>query len=301
MLEMQTRFLVVIIMIRHATFVLLSLFLTPCLAAPQSDSESRKGTVVVIGHSKRKIVVAADSRAVAISGFSDSMCKIMELSKHSVFTGAGSAVHGDGKTVYWNAYVEAVLAFKEAQGSDDPDVLRTAATNWGNRFTTVVNQALKVDPTGSLQLVHENRVFNGSFLGFENGVAETYQVEIIFDPLTGQAKKLVDVGRQEATLLFGAAGRNEVVVEVFQGRSDFGKSEQRKWGMFVQGIPPKDRDVYWAMRLVELTMAYHPNKSEVGGPIDAVEITAQGIRWIQCKPQCPCQNAPANSVKSSLN
>ena len=41
-----------------------------------------------------------------------------------------------------------------------------------------------------------------------------------------------------------------------------------------------------ARRLVELTIQYLPNKSDVGGPIDELEMDANGPHWIQVKPHC---------------
>jgi hypothetical protein len=48
----------------------------------------------------------------------------------------------------------------------------------------------------------------------------------------------------------------------------------------------RDREVRWAIKLVKLAMGYGPNKNDIGGPVDAVVITAKGIRWIQCKAGC---------------
>jgi 20S proteasome alpha/beta subunit len=113
----------------------------------QFEELSSKGTVIVIGHSIHKIVVAADSRATHVNqgATSDDTCKIIALNDHAVFTGAGAAAHVAHGIAYCNAYIEAVRAFKKSKESDT-DVLQHTATKWGNHFTDLVNAALKADP-----------------------------------------------------------------------------------------------------------------------------------------------------------
>jgi hypothetical protein len=54
-----------------------------------------------------------------------------------------------------------------------------------------------------------------------------------------------------------------------------------------QDVPP-----HWAIRLAELSELYGPHKDQMGGPIDALEITSQGINWIQCESSCQCSDGP---------
>jgi len=164
--------------------------------------------------------------------------------------------------------------------------LKTAARNWGVHMVASIHQALAVDSSGATQMLEKNIFLTGVFAGFENGSAEMYQVEIVFDPGTRQARQKFYAERPRRTVHFGALGRNEIVNEVVMGRTDFAKTEQRKWAVSKRSIPLRDRNVRWAMHLVQLTMAYHPKKADVGGPIDALEITRNGIRWVQRKPEC---------------
>jgi hypothetical protein len=69
-------------------------------------------------------------------------------------------------------------------------------------------------------------------------------------------------------------------------KTEFARAQQRKWAASETNIPTRDRDVRWAIRLVQLTMTYHPKKADVGGPIDALEIKRKGIRWVERKPGC---------------
>jgi hypothetical protein len=149
-----------------------------------------------------------------------------------------------------------------------------------------IDQALKEDFTGSKRMLEKNIFLTGVFAGFENGSTAMYQVEIVFDPAVRRARQKFHTERPQPTIHFGALGRNEIVNEVVAGKTTFAKAEQRKWIASERNFPLRDRDVRWAIRLVQLTMAYHPRKIDVGGPIDALEITRRGIRWIERKPGC---------------
>ncbi len=270
-----------------ASLLLLAL---PATLTTRPENETG-GTLVVIGWSQSKIVVAADSRRMqdGTNSFDDA-CKILTLDDHSIFTASGFVVHATPRRVFWDAFNEAGAAFRQARKAHDS--LRVAATDWGNRMISAVNESLKTDMPGTMKNLEENRFFTGIFIGFENGSAAMYQVEVIFDPSTRKAAQVFDEERGWPTLHFGALGKNQIVNEVLIGKSDFAKAEQQKWEALKRDIPPMDRDVFWAIRLVEISIAYHPTKIELGGPIDALEITSKGIRWIRRKPTC-MKNNPA--------
>ena len=253
----------------------------------QLHTKSTTGTVVVIGWSQTEIVIAVDSRGFDDKDkYRDDICKIVRLDDHSVFTAAGNIIHARAGRALWNAQAEASSAFKEAQRTAAPRLLNSAAKDWGDHMVAAINQALTVDPSGS-QLMLENNIFlTGVFIGFENGLTAMYQVEIVFDPGTRQARQNFYTERHRHTVQFAALGRNEIVTEVVADKTHFARVEQRKWATAEKNIPFRDRDVRWAIRLVQLTMEYGPKKADVGGPIDALEITRRGIRWVERKPEC---------------
>jgi hypothetical protein len=249
--------------------------------------QSTSGTVVVIGWSRTKIAIAVDSRGYDDNEkYRDDICKIVRLGDHSVFTAAGNIIHAYKGRALWDAQKEALYAFKEAQRSGSPRLLRTAARSWGDSMVTEIDQALKEDFTGSKHMLEKNIFLTGVFAGFENGATAMYQVEIVFDPASQRAKQNFYTEHHTATAEFGALGRNEIVNEVVADKTNFAKAEQGKWATAERKIPLRDRDVRWAIRLVQLTMEYHPQKADVGGPIDALEITRRGIRWVERKPGC---------------
>jgi|SRR5580704_10184805 hypothetical protein len=253
----------------------------------QYGSQSTTGTVVVIGWSQTKIVIAVDSRGFDDNEkYRDDICKIVRLDDHSVFTGAGNIIHAHNGRALWNAQKDAIHAFQEAQKAGTQRLLKSAARDWGGHMVASINQALKEDPAGSKLMLDKNIFLTGVFLGFENGSTAMYQVEIVFDSNTQHAKENFYTEHHTATIEVGALGRNEIVNEVVADKTHFAKTERRKWISAERNIPVKDRDVRWAIRLVQLTMEYHPQRSDVGGPIDALEITRRGIRWVERKPGC---------------
>ena len=253
----------------------------------ESDAQSASGTVVVIGWSQTKIVIAVDSRGFDDAGkHRDDICKIVRLDDHSVFTAAGNIIHARDGHALWDAQEEARHAFQEAQNAGGRLVLRAAARSWGERMVASINRALAADPAGSTKMVENNIFLTGVFLGFQNGITAMYQVEIACDPGTRQAREKFYAERPRSTMHFAALGRNEIVSEVVAARTHFARVEQRKWAASERNIPWRDRDVRWAIRLVQLTMEYHPQKIDVGGPTDALEMTRRGIRWVERKPGC---------------
>ena len=250
-------------------------------------AQSTTGTVVVIGWSRTKIVMAVDSRGFDdTEKYRDDICKIVRLDDHSVFTAAGNIIHAYKGRALWDAQKEALHAFKEAQQTHHPRLLKTAARSWGDDMVVRINQALKEDPRGSQHMLDKGIFLTGVFTGFEKGSTAMYQVEIVFDPAMQRAKQNFYTERSAVTVQLGALGRNEIVNEVVAAKTHFAKAEHRKWIAAERNIPLKDRDVRWAVRLVQLTMEYHPQKADVGGPIDALEITRRGIRWVERKPGC---------------
>jgi hypothetical protein len=89
-------------------------------------------------------------------------------------------------------------------------------------------------------------------------------------------------------------GWNETVLEVLAGKTQFAISEAARFqsDIFTHNYTEQDGPRHWAIRLTELSEQYGPHKDQVGGPIDALEITSQGINWIQCESSCQCSDGP---------
>lgn len=264
------------------------LVLASCLNAG-TESRNLGGSIVVFAYSQSEIVVAADSRISGANGYHrDDYCKILALDDRLVFTGAGVASHTTPSgQVVWDAFKEASKAFHEARekrgGANLP---KASATGWGTRMVGGINEALKIDQSSATESMEDNRFVTGEFMGFESSSAAIYQVELMFDPGTRQAKQTLTAVPMRPTLRFGMLGRSEIAREVLADKSDFGKAAWQKWIKSESRIPAEDRDVRLVMYLAQRTVTHSPKEGDVGGSIDALKMTRKGIRWIKRKPGC---------------
>jgi len=241
--------------------------------------DETRGTVIVTGWSQFKIVIATDSRSSPLVGIPrDDICKVITLDNRSVFTAAGSIDYNS----FWNGFTEAPKAFAVAKKNLKPGkYLREAAIQWGKSIAKGFNEGLARDRTGTMTTVYDGRILNGIFVGFENGTIAMYQEEIMFDPSTQKAKRIDDEFQAYPTLHWGGMGHSETVNEILIGQTNLARREQRQWEKLKLSIDPRDQDAYWAIQLVKASMIYNPYRNEIGGPINALEITASGTRWIE--------------------
>jgi hypothetical protein len=251
--------------------------------------DAERGTLIVIGFSQNKIIVAADSRKSSYSGdqFNDDDCKLIPFDGFSIFTTAGNVAFRTQHTAGWNGNYEAskIIASSEKSKSTGK-YLMTAAIEWAQIITAEINQSLAVDRDQTMQAVEENRILNGIFAGFENGIAALYQQEIMFDRQGRRAtNRLTDVP-MPPVLQWSAVGDAAAANDVISGKSPFLETQRRKWDRLMPTIEPKDRDAYLAIQLVKIGERYDPKRQEIGGPVDVLEITAGGSRWVKRKPMC---------------
>ncbi len=108
--------------------------------------------------------------------------------------------------------------------------------------------------------------------------------KISFDAGRGLAHQESDVPwRGSATKYFGL-GQSEIAVEFDHGDTARAVAERAHWKDL--NLSGREFDRFKARRLVEVTIQYLPNKSDVGGPVDEIELDSNGQRWIQVKPVC---------------
>jgi hypothetical protein len=70
----------------------------------------------------------------------------------------------------------------------------------------------------------------------------------------------------------GAESGRQIADETY-----FAKAERRKWAVSERNIPLRDTDVRWAIRLVQLTMAYHLRKADLAGRSTPSKLRAKGF------------------------
>lgn len=273
-------------------------------------SQRHTGTIVVIGYSKNKIVVAADSRVNDEGkGYIDTSCKIMALSNNFLFSASGRISDVTGGRRGWDGDIQAKEAFSFA--SQQPIISAPSSTFaedvtdiWAQsvsdrisnhiRITELMDQKplqfylegsfVGLGPRGDIQAGHATiRRANGEAMPFWMGIqkdANPPNFIFIEDPapiLTSQIDYRV----------LGGPFNEMLVDEIILGVSPRAKKEQAITRQLSKGWPRKDFDALMAMRLVQLVVKYDNHPEWVGGPIDVVELDKGGtIRWIQRKDNC---------------
>jgi hypothetical protein len=266
--------------------VLILMFGTPLASRSQ---DTGRGTLIIVGYSQNKIIVAADSRKSSYSGnrFTDDDCKLIPFNGFSVFTTAGNVGFRTQHTMGWDGNREADKIIASSKKSKSTGkYLRIAAVEWAQNITAEINRSLMLDREETMQAVEENRILNGIFVGFENGIAAFYLEEIIFDPQSRRATNRLTDAPILPVLQWGAMGDWTAANDVIHGESAFAQRQIREWNLLRPTIELKDRDAYWAIQLVKIGALYDSNRQEIGGPVDALEITAGGIRWVKRKEVC---------------
>ena len=255
--------------------------------------ETKSGTIVVVGFSKEKIVVAADSRThYSVSGKNrDDECKIVALKNDLLFVPIGKT--GDQyaiSSLNWDATQEAV----KATSSQRMDSIQDISDRWGESMVQLWNRDLTSNRDVTLKTLDGNIFTLGLFLGIEKNKLSAIVVKVFYDGVAARSVPLYpELGE---SMDFSAFGQIRTAEELKAGQTPFAKSEAASWNARVTKIPRRDRDVRKAIRWAQLTISHEPQESYVGGPIDAVELSSTGIRWVQRKKLCSTRPAKSRPI-----
>lgn len=275
------------------------IFLVLCLlfSSPLQADQYGYGTLVVLGISTNKIVIAADSRGL-MEGEppNDHECKIVGLSKRMIFTGAG--IEGEEHTVLtqknWSALAEASRAYGIVQrvSPRSPDLLKSVSDEWLQAMEPRFRGVLKTGRTWLLDRPG-NSLFEAVFAGTdESGKFEAREVSITYDRTAEQAgisKPLVAINSWDFTpqIVFKAIGHGEIAYEFAGQSTPRARAEAFRWQGELRDNPAGDLDLRQAVHYVQLTEDLAPVDWGVGGHIDQAEILPHtGLQWIDRKPEC---------------
>lgn len=270
-------------------------------------SQMKTGTIVVVSSSKHKVVMAADSRVNFGDGrYEDSYCKIAALNDKLIFAATG--IVGDNsyllpEDLRFGATEEARKAARTFDVipdfpvfSDQPRVHRIA-TDWGQAMARRFNAASDIRLKHWLELISktgERAFVLGIFAGLErDGRVSVAVAHVDY----GSPMKGFIVSPASSYLMYTditdipettSYGMPEIVHNISEGKTDFAKVEQSGIRELRRTLPPDKLDRYLVIRLVDLTIAFHPKQEFVGGKIDAIELREGGtVQWIQRKDTCP--------------
>jgi hypothetical protein len=262
------------------------------LLLPIAIVASAHGTAIVIGYSKDKIVIAAESRrGDEGKSYEDDACKVTALSDRFLFTVSG---RNDDKTdgvLGWDATEQAKSAFSRMSRLplEFTPALDTASF-WEETLLQNINDHIR--PSELANLGPTPMYIDGWFLGLSpmgniqaayariGTIPRTYPVRLYAPPV-------VDGGVLDTMEYRVQGGDQRLFDEFYKASSARAKAESSKTAELFKTWSSEEVDVREVIRMLELIIQYTDRPKDVGGPIDAVELKRGGtVHWIQRKPIC---------------
>jgi hypothetical protein len=276
-------------------------------------SQVRSGSIVVMGRSRQRVVIAADSRINSGEGkYDDSSCKITALSDNLIFAATG--IVGDSSYLLppdlrFEAKDEARKIFLRYSQTPknflDLGTVGTLASDWGAAMAAHFREAAEASPASlqqwlkRVELSHESPFIVGLFAGLESdGEISIYSVNVDYyaRPAKGQTRSepyfltsmpILEDFPDDFPFL-SSFGMTEIFNEINEGRSDRAKQEINTRQLLQQTLSAEAYARSQVIRMVDLTIAYHPKQEFVGGKIDVIELPRAGkVHWVQRKENCP--------------
>jgi hypothetical protein len=259
-------------------------------------AQMQHGTIAVTYFSKEndKIIIAADSRVIYDGGVlpSDSACKIVAPHGRIIFVSANFAGYsGDGNQVQpWSNMEEIGSAYDRAslRFPGGTQQLIATASEWSESIKAHFQSLLQWHPERVVQAAKDGDGFlTKAFIG---GVGDDGKMLLLKTEISFEEGAVGGLHYRGSTVScpnnsFCPLGRIEIAMEFANQTSRRAKLEAKRWRP-PKGAKPDDYDILRTMRLVELTKKYYKG-SDVGGPIDAVEMDRDGgVRWFALKPNC---------------
>lgn len=285
-----------------SSWVLFLLFFTPA-QEQLDDTQVRSGTAIVMLFSKGHIVFAAESRVVLAGKsirYRDDACKVRAIKNKIIFASAG--VNGfepdpgeNGNA--WSAYDEpGKLVDQIPDATDDP--VNLLAELWGKSVEQRLNRALLVNPGPMmhfLQVEGGETLTVGMFAGrTKQGQVAMYRA-VLNCNCAGKSKHAfltilpVSLPDHRAAIALGSREALALWDELAKEKSERARASTDKFGADHASMRGPELLGAAAVAGLEFVLKY-AQSGDIGGPIDAVEMTSGGdIHWIQRKASCPDQ------------
>jgi hypothetical protein len=267
-------------------FILSVHLLLPPLALANHSLTS--GTIIVVAQTKDRIIVAADSRTgttdgVAIESIDDSACKIAAFRSHAVF--AASGVLG-APAKQWTATSLAAEVLKNSSLSPLTSNEGGAILDgWAKSMVHRLFDSPR-DQLHSIALANNGLVTTGILAGIEKNKSAWLRAGVISLATTGGLSyEGFSLSSNDPPTAYHFLGKSQVAMEFNGDSSGRAIEERRAWSR--KNMTGQLFDRFKTYRLVELTIMYHPNKTDVGGPVDEIELDPSGVRWLHRKSNCP--------------
>ncbi|MGA9390873.1 MAG: hypothetical protein WBV69_10545 [Candidatus Sulfotelmatobacter sp.] len=260
-------------------------------------AQFESGTVIVVGYSQNKIIIAADSRSVDEGKVpTDNDCKITALSNKLFFSASGRTHDVTLGMLGWDATDQARQALAAVSTHAPIGTFTQAmAIEWAQLIGQNISHNIRqqeydsliprhvyiagifagLGPNVDLQGTHIRVDRGESSRPIERHMIYTTPVEL---PLSDTMGYLSLSGQTEILNEFIGTGSARAKIE-----RAITLKESKRWPIF-------DSDARMVIRLTELVIKYWNHPELAHGPVDAVEIDKGGsVRWIQRKPNCTDQ------------
>lgn len=276
------------------------------ISSGRAEAQIDFGTVIVVGISQDRVVVATNTGPVSQDGHG--RCKLSVLDGKVLYGATG--VVADTATAMPNVWTidaasVAKTAFEDAPKtmqacaaagsscpSDPKSLPENVAQGWSDSLLSSLATASNIG-TDDWKL---GAGVTGIFAGIgPSGEMEAVVDQIVCEKPGAQTAEAADKPRSNcqphldfSNKIVAPKGRtvwiplgiSDIANEYLRQSSDRAKQDVKEW--------PNLQEWQIAYRLVDLTLAYSPKKLNVGGPIEALELRRNGnVTWIQNPEHCP--------------
>ncbi len=277
---------------RTATLVLLVGFLTL-----RAQGQEIHGSIVVAYAAEGEAAVAADSRGSFAKGYiDDGVCKISTFGNQLIVSLAGIKGHmGEHGKFDWDVLAMARNVFRSLQVKPAPyDLPSKFATAWGEALKNQFTKELRIRSKETLANragYTDDGLASGLVIGRgREGAIEIYVIKLTYS----RSQSGLFSADYKATSFTPPGtitiGESAIANEILYRNTQRGTQWASEVAMENMNATDRLRNVIPIIRMVELSVKYLPfmGIDGVGGPVDAVKMTADGkINWIQRKPNCP--------------
>lgn len=246
------------------------------------------GTIIIVAQARNYIVLAADSRVgvsngTAVASVDDTYCKIAPLPGNTLFAAAG-IVTDPARSWAADTEMDRVLIENRQttrmRGTQGASALSRWAELMMQRLITLPRNQLLAYTTSN-----DGVAATAVLAGIDpDGNTWVHVSKISLDAGRGLAHQESGVPWSGSTTKYFGLGQSEIAVEFDHGDTSRAVAERAHWKEL--NLSGREFDRFKTRRLVELTIQYIPNKSDVGGPVDEIELDSIGQHWIQVKPAC---------------
>jgi hypothetical protein len=263
-------------------------------------SQVKTGTVIYANFEKDEITIAADSRIniPGLDGHDDMECKIVALSPKSIFSLAGIAERSN----HWDAFEVARQTWKiESKKTLTTNLLNRVVSEWLSTMEKSYADPYVIKDLRA-HMKDEPIVATAIFAAVDNtGTLRMEAVDISFDSLffdSTQQVKLVDKITEIPAHSHISMGHDEVVIEFHDKTTQRAKDYMAWYERRLAGMTVSQSQAELASKFIELSILLHPDNSELGFPIEVLQLRpGTGVHWISHKPKC--RNEMPAAIKAS--